>query len=129
MPSTEPLTRPAAVKFKMVVLDVPAVRDFYTGVFGLYVVEEWNAPDDTGCILALTDPPGDALIEIYQGQQAHDFSGSCLQFKVADLDAFLRSLPEGICFEGPTERPWGSTYLKMSDPAGMPVVVFAGSSW
>jgi catechol 2,3-dioxygenase-like lactoylglutathione lyase family enzyme len=127
--ANEPLPAPSAVKLKIVTPRLEAARSFYCDLFRMQVVEEWSEPQDAGCILALRVPPGDGLIEIYHGHQVHDFSGVCLQFRVENLDEFIRSLPPGLGFEGPIARPWGSTYVYLTDPAGVPVVVFAGTSW
>ncbi len=123
------ITAPSTVKVKIVTPRLKATRDFYQAVFGLRLVEEWDEPGDAGCILALSDPPGTGLVEIYRGDRVHDFSGLCLQFKVPDLHRFLRSRTSGLAVRGPESRAWGSDYLFLTDPAGVPVVVFAGQSW
>jgi catechol 2,3-dioxygenase-like lactoylglutathione lyase family enzyme len=120
---------PSAVKIKIVTPRLEATRRFYQDIFGLVAIEAWDEPDDAGCILALSDPPGTGLVEIYRGERVHDFSGLCLQFKVPDIHAFLRSVTPGLAARGPVSRPWGSTYLHLTDPAGVPIVVFAGQSW
>ncbi|MDH3493326.1 MAG: VOC family protein [Acidobacteriota bacterium] len=100
--------------------------DFYKTVFGMVVVEEWDAPDDKGVILALGNGRNEAFLEIYDTAVEHDFSGLSLQFKTDDLNAFIRSLPDGIENDGPKLRPWGSTYLYLRDPNKILVIVYEG---
>ncbi|MDP8994147.1 MAG: hypothetical protein M3N07_04055 [Pseudomonadota bacterium] len=90
------------------------------------VVEEWCQENDVGCILALAGERREALLEIYHGRAAGGFAGLSLQFRTEDLDGFRALLPPGIEVRGPVERPWGSTYLYLTDPNGISVVVFEG---
>lgn len=100
--------------------------DFYRLIFNMQVAEEWDHADDKGVILAFNDGSGEAYLEIYDTQTEHDFTGLSLQFKVDAVADFIASLPEYIEFEGPTPRPWGSTYVYLRDPAGVQLVVFEG---
>jgi hypothetical protein len=90
------------------------------------VVEEWNEANDVGCILALAGDGREALLEIYQGTQTGGFTGLSLQFRTEDLAAFKARLPPTIECRGPTARPWGSSYLYLTDPNGISVIVFDG---
>jgi hypothetical protein len=47
---------------------------------------------------------------------------------VNDVDAFVVPREERFTARGPVYRPWGSRYLFFSDPNGVSVVVFSGSS-
>jgi catechol 2,3-dioxygenase-like lactoylglutathione lyase family enzyme len=122
------MTALLSMKTKIVTPRVKATRDWYRDLFGLTVLEEWNDPNDCGCILGLRSTPGEALLEIHHQSKDSDFSGVGLQFRVDDVDAF--AVPEGKRFRsrGPITRPWASRYLFFSDPNGISVVVFSGSS-
>ena len=115
-----------SLKTKITTPLLAETRDFYRELFGLQLVEEWDEPDDCGCILAITDVAGAAFLEIYRGAERRDFSGLSLQFRVADLDAFRDSIEGRFDYRGPIDRPWGSRYLYLTDPNALPVVVFSG---
>jgi catechol 2,3-dioxygenase-like lactoylglutathione lyase family enzyme len=117
---------PSALKTKIITPMLVQTREFYITCLGMRVVEEWNEEDDVGCILALANGGREALLEIYEGKQAHDFSGLSLQFRTDDLSAFRANLPRSIACRGPVARPWGSNYLYLTDPNGISVIVFDG---
>ena len=117
---------PSALKTKITTSRLAATRDFYVESLGMRVIEEWREDQDVGCILALGTGQGDAYLEIWEGSQPSDFSGLSLQFRTEDLARFGASLPAGIQARGPVKRPWGSTYLYLTDPNGISVVVFEG---
>lgn len=100
--------------------------DFYRLIFNMQVVEEWNHADDKGVILAFHDGSGEAYLELYHAETEHDVSALSLQFKVDAVADFIESLPDYVDYEGPTPRPWGSTYVYLRDPAGVMIVVFEG---
>ena len=118
---------PSALKTKITTGRLAETRDFYIGCLGMQVVEEWREESDVGCILALAGGGREALLEIYEGLQPKGLSALSLQFRTEDLAGFEASLPPGIEVRGPVKRPWGSTYLYLTDPSGLSVVVFAGS--
>lgn len=101
-------------------------RTFYESVFDMGVVEEWDDDGDTGVILEFSGGHREALLEIYSGDAALDFAGLSLQFRVDALDTFVASLPPGISYEGPSDRPWGSTYLYLRDPNDIMVIIYEG---
>ena len=103
-----------------------STRRFYERVFRMVVVDEWDDPDDTGCILALPDGRQEALLEIYRVQSPLELAGVSLQFRFERLSDFLANLPDDIDTEGPVPRPWGSTYLYLRDPNGIQVIVYEG---
>lgn len=117
-----------SMKTKVVTPRVDATRDWYRDLLGLKVLEEWDEPNDYGCILGLHSTPGQALLEIHLQTKDSDFSGFGLQFRVEDVDAFAVPEDERFQFRGPITRPWGSRYLFFSDPNGISVVVFSGNS-
>lgn len=92
----------------------------------MHVVEEWHGDSGVGCILALEGNGREALLEISHTTRPADFSGLSLQFRTEDLAGFIAALPAGTQVRGPTMRPWGSTYLYLSDPNGISIVVFEG---
>lgn len=118
--------QPFSLKTKIVTAKLAETRSFYETLFGLVAIEEWNEPGDVGCILAFPGDRGGALLEIYLGQQAADYSGIGLQFRTTDLLGFQRALPENLPVRGPIDRPWGSRYLFLTDPNGIAVVVYEG---
>jgi catechol 2,3-dioxygenase-like lactoylglutathione lyase family enzyme len=103
-------------------------RDWYRDLFGLVVLEEWDEPGDSGCILGLRSEPGEALLEVHHRQGERAYTGMSLQFRVGSLDAFVVPDDERFRSRGPIERPWGSRYLFFEDPNGISVVLFSGSS-
>ncbi len=117
---------PLSLKTKITTTRLAETRDFYVNCLGMHVVEEWQEENDVGCILALAPDSREALLEIYKGPQPEDFCGLSLQFRTEDLASFRASLPAGTQVLGPVERPWGSTYLYLTDPNCISVVVFEG---
>ena len=115
-----------SLKTKISTPHMRATRAFYESLFGMAVADEWDAPDDKGVILALKDGAGEAWLEIYETDTAHDFSGLSLQFKVDSLDDFIAALPAETSFDGPKARPWGATYLYLTDPNNIQVIVYQG---
>ena len=103
-----------------------ATRQFYEQIFGMTVAEEWDEPGDLGAILALPQGRQEAFLEVYHADQPSSFDGLSLQFRVENLDAFVATLPGDLPFEGPTPRPWGSTYLYLRDPNDIQIIVFEG---
>lgn len=99
---------------------------FYRQLFDLQMLEEWDHPGDKGVILGLGGDRNEALLEIYDSNTGADFSGLSLQFRVADIQAFVRSLPETLEYEGPRVRPWGSTYVYIRDPNDVLIIVYEG---
>ena len=117
---------PISLKTKITTAKLTSTRDFYTSCLGMQFVEEWQEGNDVGCILALAGKGREALLEIHEGPQPEDFSSVSLQFRTEDLASFRASLPAGTQVRGPVKRPWGSSYLYLSDPNGISVVVFEG---
>lgn len=101
-------------------------RRFFKTVFGMRIAEEWNEPGDVGVILSLPEGREEAYLEIYFAEQETSFAGLSLQFRVASLSEFQSSLPESVSYEGPTARPWGSTYLYLRDPNDIQIIVYEG---
>lgn len=121
------MTRPISLKTKVITPRLAETRDWYRDLFGLELLEQWDEPLDRGCILGFGGLDGEALLEIYAGAEA-EWSGLSLQFRVDDVDRFhIPDDPRFAC-RGPEDRPWGSRYLFLTDPNGISVVVFSGTS-
>lgn len=101
-------------------------RSFYERLFGMTVAEEWDEPGDRGVILSLPEGRQEAFLEVYHVDEPSSLGGLSLQFRVDSLDEFLAGLPEDVPYEGPTPRPWGSTYLYLRDPNDIQVIVYEG---
>jgi catechol 2,3-dioxygenase-like lactoylglutathione lyase family enzyme len=120
--------KPLSLKTKIVTSRFEETRDWYRDLFHLQLLEEWDGPGDKGCILGLGGSAREALLEIYFGEQPGDTGGLSLQFRVTNVDRF--SIPDEPRFtsRGPEDRPWGSRYLFLTDPNGISVVIFSGTS-
>jgi catechol 2,3-dioxygenase-like lactoylglutathione lyase family enzyme len=117
---------PTALKMKIITSRLEETRDFFVTCLGMRVVEEWQEANDVGCILGLSGEGREALLEIYEGPQSDGFAGLSLQFRSENLAAFKAGLPHAVECRGPTKRPWGSSYLYLTDPNGISVIVFDG---
>jgi len=117
---------PFSLKTKITTPNLAETRDFYVGLFGLSVVDQWESPDDVGVILGFSDRGGEAFLEICQDEGSHDFSGLSLQFRVDSVAAFQASVGDRVSVRGPVKRPWGATYLCLTDPNGVAIMVFEG---
>lgn len=122
------MTRPISLKTKIITSRVERTRDWYRDLLDLQILEEWDTPGDKGCILGLGGSAREALLEIYSGTDGADFSGLSLQFRVTDVDRFRIPDEPRFAVKGPQDRPWGSRYLFLTDPNGISVVLFSGTS-
>lgn len=122
------MAHPFSLKTRLSTSFLAQTRNWYRDLFKLEVLEEWDEPGDRGCILGFPGSAGNAYLEIYHSDETHDFSGISLQFRVDDVDAFVVPEEERFASRGPESRPWGSQYLFFSDPNGVTVIVFSGTS-
>ena len=90
------------------------------------IAEEWNDPGDVGAILVFPNGRQEAYLEVYYVDDQREFDGLSLQFRVDSMAKFMATLSDGIEFEGPTNRPWGSTYLYLRDPNNIQIIVYEG---
>lgn len=97
---------------------------FYQDLFAAQVVDSWQGDGDTGTILKFPSLEDRVLLEIYQTEQAHLYSGFSLQFKVSSLPDFMLQLPLKYMSTRPVKRPWGATYLYLKDPNGVDVIAY-----
>ena len=97
---------------------------FYTIYLGMEIVDDWGKK---GAILGFESMADrQAFLEIAYSEERKPYDGFSLQFRVSDLAAFEDSVRGKLKYTGPTARPWGSTYLYLTDPTGIKVVVFEG---
>ena len=115
-----------SLKTKLSTPKLAETAAFYRQLFNLQMLEEWDHPSDKGVILGLGGDRNEALLEIYDSDSTADFAGLSLQFRVADIEAFTRGLPETLEYEGPKARPWGSTYVYIRDPNDVLIIVYEG---
>lgn len=114
----------AWLKTKITTPAYAETRAFYRDVWGFEEIESWDSDGDVGVIFRVG---ADALLEIYQGEGA-PMDGVSLQFRVPALAAFLEDLVGRWPHDGPTPRPWGSTYAYLTDPAGVAIIVYEGGN-
>lgn len=119
---------PFSLKTKITTPRLAETVAWYRDLLGMEIVEQWDEPGDKGCILALPNGQGEALLEIYDGPVVGGFSNVGLQFRVDDVAAFKAPDEPRFAARGPVDRPWGSRYLFFTDPNGIAVVLFSGSS-
>lgn len=124
---TDTSVEPVALKTRIATGRFEDTRAFYQQIFGLEEIEAWDSPGDRGVILGLRGGQREALLELWEGDAPADYSGLSLQWKVPDVNAFRAALPGDMQVEGPTRRPWGSTYLYLRDPNGILVIVYDGN--
>jgi uncharacterized glyoxalase superfamily protein PhnB len=104
--------------------DLPAVKTFYTDVFGLEVMSE----DDESAVLKLKNVminllvvfEADDLIAPASVAAASIGVRSLLTVNVKDADAVISELEQhGVkLINGPVDQPWGRRTATFADPAG-----------
>ncbi len=97
---------------------------FYQTLFSAQLVDSWEGADGTGTILNFPSLKDAALLEIYKTDQATQYAGFSLQFKVPSLPNFMLQLPHQYLSKRPVKRPWGASYLNLKDPNGIDVIVY-----
>jgi catechol 2,3-dioxygenase-like lactoylglutathione lyase family enzyme len=96
---------------------------FYRDIIGLPVVSAWNDSGDRGVILGREG----GYVELgFVDAPTGTLEGLSLQFQVNDIDAFAISVGDRWDHHGPEVRPWGSTYVYLTDPNGVAIIVFEG---
>lgn len=99
---------------------------FYSEILGMKVIREWNDDADTGAILGLPDADAHGYLEIAAVPEAKASVGVCLQFRTSDLNKSIAKMAGRVEHSAAEAKPWGSTYIYMTDPAGNRVIVFDG---
>lgn len=119
---------PLSLKTKITTPRLAETVAWYRDLLGMEVAEQWDEPNDRGCILALSGGRGEAFLEIYEGPAVSGFSNVSLQIRVEDLAPFRDLSDTRFHSRGPVDRPWGSQYLFFTDPNGISVVLFSGTA-
>jgi catechol 2,3-dioxygenase-like lactoylglutathione lyase family enzyme len=122
------MSQPISLKTKVITPKFDETRDWYRDLFGLAMLEEWDEPGDKGCILGLPGAKGEAFLEIYYAEGQSDFAGLSLQWRVDDVASFAIPDEPRFAHRGPEPRPWGSSYVFLTDPNGIVVIIFTGTS-
>ncbi|HVF83268.1 MAG TPA: hypothetical protein VM913_03740, partial [Sphingomicrobium sp.] len=63
------------MKTKIMTSRVVETREWYCDLIGLVVLEEWDDPDDCGCILGFRCTSGEAQLEVHRRRGEYDYSG------------------------------------------------------
>ena len=93
----------------------------------MIILDSWDRDDDRGAILGFsTAANGEAFLELAYDIAPKQYAGMSLQFRVLDLAAVEERLRNVVEYRGPEERPWGSTYLYLTDPAGISIIIYDG---
>ena len=119
---------PVSLKTKIITPRLAETVAWYRDLLGLDVAEEWDEPEDKGCILSLRGGKGESFLEIYDGPDIAGFSNLGLQFRVPDVGRLRFPDEPRFAHRGPVDRPWGSRYLFFTDPNGISVVLFSGTA-
>lgn len=107
--------------------DYAAEVAFYRDGLGLPVDHDWNfGPTDCGTVFKA----GAGLLEVLGGLPGLTYAvpqGLWVSMQVEDVDAFYeRAIAKGLkILETPTTYPWGQRILKIADPEGVVVWLFA----
>ena len=113
--------------------DLARSRELYVDLLGLELVEEWDQPDDRGCILSFGGNGGFLeLLEVATGHASHEQTSADaggagsfeLQMRVDEVDMWIGRLEGRVSAEGPVTRPWGNRYLWFRDPDGVRIALF-----
>jgi catechol 2,3-dioxygenase-like lactoylglutathione lyase family enzyme len=116
--------------------NLEASRSFYTGVLGLPVVEQWDEPQGRGIIMSVGDPAAGASIEMYEMTPADSrydprFREPVandkvdLQLRTDSVDDWAWRLDGRWPFEGPEDLPWGHRWIRLRDPDGLLIAIYA----
>lgn len=111
----------------LVTKDFNASTHFYGEVLGLAVDHEWNyGPTDCGAVYHC----GKGMFEVLGGLEGMDYvapAGTWVSMEVEDVDAAYKHVKDaGVTIvEEPKDYPWGHRILKVADPDGLLVWLFA----
>jgi len=112
-----------------------ASKYFYTSLLELRIVEAWNDPDLSRCILQIGGKRGTSFIEIQAIGKNNTLYDSAfdehfvndkmdLQILTNDVDYWANKLKGKISIRGPVDRPWGSKYSYLRDPDYLQVIIY-----
>lgn len=116
--SAEP---PAGLKTRIDTDEFEAMDQFYRTVLALAVADAWDEDGDRGVIFSV---PGGGQIELGDVEGAPDPTGFSIQIEVDDVAAEQHRIGTTWPTEGPSERPWGLTYLYLTDPSGVDIILY-----
>lgn len=114
-------------RWMFVAKDYEASIAFYRDGLGLPVDHDWNfGPQDRGTVFQA----GAGIVEVLGGLPGQAYAapqGAWMAIQVADPDAFYQlALERGLTVvEQPTTYPWGQRMLKVQDPDGIVIWLFA----
>lgn len=121
------ITQPGEFRFVFTAKDYQAAVAFYRDGLGLPVHHDWDyGPDDKGTVFFA----GPALIEIFSHVSGKPYvkpEGVSMSIQVEDADkAFDQALAKGLTVvEVPTTFPWGQRIVRLLDPDGILVSLYA----
>jgi catechol 2,3-dioxygenase-like lactoylglutathione lyase family enzyme len=116
--------------------DFKASKDFYTRIFKLEPVEEYEEKGARGCIMRFGTEPNNAFIEISEIDHDDDYFHPSfavesttdkvdMQIRTDDVDYWAKRLKENNWpARGPVLRPWGFRYLYLRDPDNLQIIIY-----
>jgi catechol 2,3-dioxygenase-like lactoylglutathione lyase family enzyme len=115
--------------------DYRASFDFYRGVLGLHVSEQWDEPGDAGCVFSTSPDGSGGLIEIYaMREQDHRYDPAFsqpltddkvdIQLRTRDLDRWVNRLQGRWSFSEAESTSWGHRWIKLRDPDNLLVAIY-----
>jgi catechol 2,3-dioxygenase-like lactoylglutathione lyase family enzyme len=116
-----------AIKTRIVTGNYKESLRFYTEILDLRIVAQWDQDGDKGTILGLGEKEADGFLELGWSEKPERVLGLCLQFRVANISQFLDAVAGAWQHCEPTRKSWGSTYVNLVDPNGVPVIIFEGN--
>jgi len=120
-------------------MNYSASRAFYTEVFGLSIVEEYDDENGSkGIILRYGGQESNALLEISEIKESHGYYQEAFSEKMGSNKISIQLRTDNMLYwadrlqknweaRGPVLRPWGSQYLYLLDPDGMQVIIYQES--
>lgn len=107
--------------------DFKASTHFYGEVLGLPIHHNWDfGPTDCGAVYHC----GSGLLEVLGGLEGTEYvppTGAWVSMQVEDVDAaYAHVKAAGVTIvDAPKDYPWGHRILKVKDPDGLQIWLFA----
>lgn len=111
------------IKTRIETRDVEALVEFYSGIIGLSIVQNWGI--SSGAILGF-NIESNGFLEIAYVAEPKTRSNLSMQFRVQNISEFIVHVNNRWPHSKPTSRPWGSTYVYLKDPDDVEVIVYEG---
>ncbi len=121
LPAPASADNPAGLKIRIDTDEFGAMDAFYREVLALPVEEAWSDEGDRGVIFNV---PGGGLLELGDVADAPEPAGVSIQIAVDDVHAEQARIGDLWPSEGPEPRPWGLTYLYLTDPSGVGIILY-----